>query len=159
MTAASPFTSVRLRLASIGGIGKAWLHLPTGSAGLIGIRYHTDGGLIADRSAALLAADNRAAHPAQPIGSRPTTDAEAALRAAGWHLVTRAGAARRLLLDGYRLSRNRTAGHLLYADDADASIWRRCGSCLEAFAITIPPRPDHGSHPQPLTHASEGTPR
>ncbi|GIJ12200.1 hypothetical protein ACFFMR_14150 [Micromonospora andamanensis] len=159
MRAASPFTSVLLGLASTGGIGKAWLHLPTGSAGLIGIRPHTDGGPIADRSAPLLAADNLAAQPARPIGSRSTTDAEAALRAAGWHLVTRADAARRLLLAGYRLSRNRTAGHLLYADDADASIWRRCGSCLEAFAVTAPPRPDNGSRPQPLTHASEGTPR
>ncbi|WP_249715120.1 hypothetical protein [Rhizomonospora bruguierae] len=44
---------------------------------------------------------------------------ETALRALGWHVISRADAASRLRAAGYRLGISRAAGHLLYDDEAD----------------------------------------
>jgi hypothetical protein len=158
MTRSGPVAACLAEQGSTTGIGKAWLHLPTGSAGLIGIRPHVDGGPIADRSTRLLDATTPVPLPAaHPLATRTVADVEEALRARGWQVITRADAARRLLRSGYRLGHNRAAGHLLYIDDADASIWRRCRYCLEAFAVATRRHPDSGGHLQPLTHAAEGT--
>lgn len=125
------------------GIGRAWLHLPTGAAGLIGVRPHHDHGPIADRSATLLEAVTPLPLPAgHPHAQRTAADVDGALRALGWQVISRADAATRLRAAGYHLGANRSAGHLLYADEADDTTWREdfTGHCLEAFAAPIAPQ-------------------
>ncbi|MEJ3743167.1 hypothetical protein WEI85_07760 [Actinomycetes bacterium KLBMP 9797] len=130
---------------STAGIGQAWLHLPTGAAGLIGIRPHHDNGPIADRSTRLLESATPSPLPVgHPYAQRTAADVDAALHELGWQVITRAEAAARLRAAGYVLDTNRRAGHLLYADDADHTLWRKdfTGYGLEAFAAPIdPPAP------------------
>lgn len=124
------------------GICQAWLHLPTGAAGLIGIRPHHDNGPIADCSTRLLESVTQPPLPiGQPYAGRTAADMDTALRELGWQVITRADAAARLRAAGYVLGTNRAAGHLLYADDADDTIWREdfTGYGLEAFAAPIEP--------------------
>ena len=125
---------------STSGIGQVWLHVPTGAAGLTGIRSHHDGGPIASRCARLLEAVTAEPLPAgQADAGRTALDVETALRALGWAVITRADAAGRLRAAGYRLGVNRAAGHVLYADDAQEVGWRPdfTGYCLEAFAAPL----------------------
>ena len=127
---------------STAGIAKAWLHLPTGAAGLIGVRPHHDLGPIADRSTRLLESATPSPLPVEhPCAGRTAVDVDAALRELGWRVITRAEAAARLRAAGYVLGTNRRAGHLLYADDADEIAWRPdfTGYCMEAFAAPIEP--------------------
>ncbi|WP_173071044.1 hypothetical protein [Phytohabitans houttuyneae] len=121
------------------GIGRAWLHLPTGSAGLVGVRAHHDHGPIADQSARLLDPMPRA--DGDPWSPRTAADVDAALDRWGWRVISRAEAATRLLAAGYQLGTNRSAGHLLYADDLDDTTWRPrdAGHGLEAFAAPTEP--------------------
>ncbi|MBX7268960.1 hypothetical protein KIF24_24955 [Micromonospora sp. Llam7] len=121
-------------------LGQVWLHLPTGAAGLTGIRPHHDNGPVPARGFRLLEAITPEPLPAgHPFAERTTADVDAALRALGWHVISRADAAARLRAAGYRLGTRRAAGHMLYADDADDSIWRaHCsGYCMQAFAAPI----------------------
>ncbi|WP_239098604.1 hypothetical protein [Micromonospora qiuiae] len=126
-----------------------WLHLPTGAAGLIGIRPHHDNGPVPARGFRLLEATTPVPLPAgHPFARRTTAEVEAVLHAAGWRVISRADAATRLRAAGYRLGTRRAAGHLLYADDADDTTWREhcSGYCVKAFAV--PTRPSPGQPPE-----------
>lgn len=121
-------------------LGEVWLHLPTGAAGLTGIRPHHDNGPVPARGFKLLEATTPepllAGHPS---AQRTTADVETALRALGWNVISRADAGSRLRAAGYRLGIRRVAGHLLYADEADDTTWREhcSGYCVKAFAAPI----------------------
>ncbi|MFY1633729.1 hypothetical protein ACN27F_10685 [Solwaraspora sp. WMMB335] len=123
-----------------GNVGEVWLHLPTGAAGLIGIRPHHDKGPVVARGFRLLEATTPVPLPAgHGFAQRTTADVETVLRAVGWHVISRADAATRLRAAGFRLGTRRAAGHLFYADDIDDIAWRgHCsGYCVNAFAAPI----------------------
>ncbi|WP_028192572.1 hypothetical protein [Salinispora pacifica] len=125
-------------------LGEVWLHLPTGAAGLIGIRPHHDNGPVPARGFRLLEATTPVPLPAgHPFARRTTAEVEAVLYAEGWRVISRADAAARLRAAGYRLGTRRAAGHLLYADDADDTTWRQhcSGYCVKAFTAPIHPPP------------------
>ncbi|WP_307969632.1 hypothetical protein [Salinispora arenicola] len=125
-------------------LGEVWLHLPTGAAGLIGIRPHHDNGPVPARGFRLLEATTPVPLPAgHRFARRTTAEVEAVLRAEGWRVISRADAATRLRAAGYRLGTRRAAGRLLYADDADDTTWgKHCsGYCVKAFTAPIHPRP------------------
>jgi hypothetical protein len=106
-------------------VAKDWLHRPTGTAGVTDVHTHHDGGPIATRGSGLFDALTPVPLPEHypHDAGRTEADLEARLQECGWRPATRAQAATLLRLDGFPLGTNRGPGHLLYADQADATIW------------------------------------
>jgi len=106
-------------------VGRLWLHRPTGTAGLSGVQAHHDGGPITGWGERLL--DPLTPVPLPDGSPEDAGRTEEQLRTAaaerGWRPVTRAQAAALLRAEGYRLRTERSFGHVLYADQADAVSW------------------------------------
>ncbi len=128
-------------------LGRAWLHLPTGSTGVTTFAAHHDGGPITHASLPLLEALIASPLPEgfPPDAGRTEADVTDALAEAGWRTINRAQMADALRLEGYKLDTDRWSGHVLYADEADAQVW---GSphpySREAFVVRAADAPPPG---------------
>lgn len=119
-------------------VGKASLHRPTGASSIGSVHAHHDGGPIAIRGSRLFDALTPEPLPEgyPDDAGRTEADVEAALAERGWRPVTRRQAATLLRLDGYPLGTDRAPGHILYADQADATVWAPC--CSSSAAVPHP---------------------
>jgi hypothetical protein len=118
-----------------GTVVQVWLHLTTGAAGTSEIWDHA-GGPAAGKGIRLLEPDRPEPFDGGPWSAHTLADVEAALARHGARVITRGEAARRLTAAGYRLSLNRSFGHVLYADEADDITWRTRHRYTElAFAV------------------------
>ena len=120
-------------------VGRAWLHLPTGTAGLATFSPHIDRGPIVHGSIRLLDALTPVPLPeGHPHAGRTDADVEAALHQHGWRIATLAEACAAVRAEGYLLGVSREPGHVLYADqDADTTTWSTTGRgwARETFAV------------------------
>lgn len=136
-------------------VAYAWLHKPTGAAGLSAVWPLPDGGPTAGQGTRLLEPDTPL--PSSERGpsrwsARTTAQVEAVLFQRGWRVMTR-GEARRVLGDrsdlGDRIPASRHGrGHVLASDLAEDTRWTtECEHTTCAFVVRLAdvPTPTRGS--------------
>jgi len=115
---------------------RVWLHQTTGGAGYSTMWSHAGGPAAGADGTRLLDPDRPSPHDGGAWSRHSVADVEAALLARGLRVVTRAEAAKALTDAGYTLGTAREFGHVLYADQVDATTWWTSNYNHYAFAVT-----------------------